>query len=166
MFKDVGGTGLCFFNEKEAEFLYKQYGKTIEEIIDNKLDYEKVLDNHEVVYFLDTTYEGDGAPLEVESVFVNEGEKYNYTARLITYAHWTIIELTYKDGSKKYIYNDREAWPQTFDEGIACGDLLFCAEEEGYTKEDCFNFLRDFLKVNYNYKFELDKDKLTIMEGL
>lgn len=139
--------------EKIKEFIQK-----------GNYDYYRTLEHGSAVMFLQEGCKEQ--PIDVLTCFIEEGDTHSYTTNLIVNGYTTILEITYEDDSKIYFFNEREAWPQTFDEGIDCGDLLFTAEENGYTKEDCFNYIEDYIKIKHDYKFKLNKDKLTIMEGL
>ena len=147
------------------EVLKKRHNMTCEEFINYHKD-NIVIDLEDKIIVALASCDDESAPVETLAIFIPEGEKHDYKATLIYAGYIAFVKLEYKDGKVKYLIKDDECCPCDFDECIESGDILYCAEENGYTREDILDFIEKTIQVNYNYKFKIDKEKLIVLEGL
>lgn len=157
--------------EDDVEHFQKSYDCTYEEFIKEYGKDKIIIDlKDKIVVSLCTFHnyfdKSKKLPIELLTVLIPEEDKYKYTAELIYVGHIAFIKISYESGKVKYLFKDDECYPQNFDDALESGDLLFCAEEQGFTKEDILGQIEKFIQVNHDYNFKLDKDKLVILEGL
>jgi hypothetical protein len=143
------------------------YKKTCEEFIQSNSDDNVVIDLTGKVVVALEALDSKRLPIDIYAILIPEEERYNYKATLIYSAHIAFIKLEYKDGRVKYLIKDDECYPKTFQETIEeSGDLLYIAEDNGFTADNIFDVIRMKIKVEYDYNFELKKEDLIILEGL
>lgn len=146
------------------EDLREIYDKTCEEFINYYSDRIEIDLTDKVVVAVSYS-DNELTPIEVLSVLIPEQEKHGYKATLIYSGHIAFVKLEYNDGRIKYLIKDDECPPQSFDDCIENGDILYCAEENGYTRNDILKYIENFIRV-HNFKFNIDKEKLIMLEGL
>ena len=51
-------------------------------------------------------------------------------------------------------------------ECIESGDLLFCAEEKGFSAQDILEQIEKNIQVQHDYNFKIKEENLVLLEGL
>lgn len=108
-------------------------------------------------------------PMDILAIFIDEGERFGYKSELIYAGHIAFIKCVFKDKTI-WRYKDDECMPvnyQDFVYGGCSGDLVYewCEEGTGY-KVDFFKQIKYFVRSVFDLNYELDSNKLVILQGL
>lgn len=151
--------------ETTDEEMKERYNKTCEEFINYYSD-NIVIDLTDKIVVALASCDDKTLPIETLAILIPQEEEYKYKATLIYAGHIAFIKLVYENGTINYLIKDDECCPCDFDECIESGDILYCAKENNFTREDILGFIEKVIQVNYDYRFKIDKDKLIMLEGL
>lgn len=138
------------------------YEEFIEEYGDDKIE----IDLKDKIVVALSHEDGNNMPVCIHSIFIPEGDRYKYTSKLVYVGHIAFLIVEFKNGKKRMFYKDDECYPQNFEDCITCGDILFCAEENGFNREDILSQIEKTIQINHNFKFKLKEEQLVMLEGL
>ncbi len=154
--------------DNDLEYFKKQYEMDYEEFI-NAYKRDNVVINLTgkiVVAIESQDHFNKRKPCEILGIFVPEEERLGYKATLIYAGHIAFIKCEFKSGKIVYYYKDDECCPQNFEECINSGDILYSAEETGFTRNDILQQIQMWLRLSYDFNYEVKEEDLVMLAGL
>ena len=152
---------------EDEEHFKKIYGVSYGEfIVENGIDKVVDLTNKVVVALSVDTPRGINTPVNIHQIFIDESKRFGYKAELVYSNHISFLIIKFKSGAKRIFYKDDECIPCEFMECIESGDLLFCAEEKGFSAQDILEQIEKNIQVQHDYNFKIKEENLVLLEGL